>query len=61
MSQKRTKPETSGKRQKRYSNEQVKQFELAGGAEAGMPAGEAGGPGENDQAERRPPNKDKDR
>lgn len=34
------------KRTKRYSEEQIREFELAGGMEGGMPAGEAGGPGE---------------
>jgi hypothetical protein len=30
---------------KTYTPEQIKAFELAGGIEGGMPAGEAGGPG----------------
>lgn len=34
------------KRSRRYSSEEIKDFELAGGVEGGMPAGQAGGPGE---------------
>jgi hypothetical protein len=36
-----------GRRGKRYSDQQVREFELAGGVEGGMPAGKPGGPGES--------------
>jgi hypothetical protein len=34
----------SAKKRSRYSPEQIEEFELAGGVEGGMPAGEAGNP-----------------
>lgn len=36
------------KRDETLSDEQVHDLELAGGVEGGMPAGDAGGPGETD-------------
>ena len=35
-------------RRKKLSKKQIRELELAGGVEGGMPAGSAGGPGESD-------------
>jgi hypothetical protein len=47
------------KRAKRYSDEQLHEFELAGGMEGGMPAGRAGGPGEKAEKKVSTPDKPK--
>jgi hypothetical protein len=39
---------TERERRKNLSESQIKELELAGGAEGGMQAGSAGGPGERD-------------
>jgi hypothetical protein len=36
------------RRRKKLTDEQIRELELAGGVEGGMPAGSAGGPGEQD-------------
>lgn len=40
---------TAPGRRKDLTDQQVKDLELAGGVEGGMPAGSAGGPGSNDE------------
>ena len=58
-----TKPKPSPaekKRSRRYSEQQLREFELAGGIEGGMPAGHAGGPAENGGATTPGPDKQKD-
>jgi hypothetical protein len=39
---------TAPERRKKLSKEQIRELELAGGVEGGMPAGSAGGPGQSD-------------
>lgn len=39
---------TERARRKKLTDEQLHQLELAGGVEGGMPAGSAGGPGQQD-------------
>lgn len=39
---------TEGERRKNLTDKHVKELELAGGAEGGMQAGSAGGPGQED-------------
>ena len=41
------KPAGSAKKPK-HSADKIREYELAGGVEGGMPAGSAGGPGESD-------------
>ena len=40
---------TAPERRKDLTDQQVKELELAGGVEGGMPAGSAGGPGSKDE------------
>ena len=48
------------KRARRFSEEELREFELAGGMEGGMPAGHAGGPGEKRTGTVPDPDKPKD-
>ena len=48
------------KRTRRFSEEELHEFELAGGMEGGMPAGHAGGPGEKHPKTASTPDKPKD-
>ena len=51
------KPAGTGSKRKARSPEELRELELAGGQEGGMPAGSAGGPGEKDvKRERKAPN-----
>ena len=42
----------------KLSPEQLRRYELAGGMEGGMPAGDAGGPGEADMQQAEPAERD---
>jgi hypothetical protein len=46
---------TAPERRKNLSEQEIKELELAGGVEGGMPAASAGGPGEADDAKDRKP------
>lgn len=48
-------------RRKKLTDEQLRELELAGGVEGGMPAGSAGGPGEQDAKDESAAEKDSSR